>query len=165
MLFIKVSGSGYGMPSLELLKEAKEAGWETSTPLSNKETPLYLALDKGKYEIADFLIENGADISERLEGFIKISPLQKVFWDRRKEVDLEKLKWILARKADPNAEPDYRYEYPLTMAVQRGNVEVVKLLLNAGADPEKRVNNIDGQSGNIAQYALEVGEPEMQKLF
>ena len=52
--------------------------------------------------------------------------------------------FLISKKADPNI-PDKKGFTPLMIAAQRGNLEIIALLLNAGAD-EKLMNKVTDSS-------------------
>ncbi len=67
--------------------------------------------------------------------------------------DVSKVKSLLARGADPN-HPEY---YPLRTACRNGNLEIVKALVEAGADTGRR----DDNGNSPVHYAAWNGHKEV----
>lgn len=138
MLFIKASATGYNLPSLEMVKAAVEAGWNPNSMLSNKETPFYIAITAENYPLAEYFLSKGADVNAILTGSVKHSALHKAL-QRRGTSYLppkpEPVKWLLDNGADPNLKPSYRYQNSMTLAVVSGEDNIVKMMLDAGGNP------------------------------
>ncbi|MDR1959797.1 MAG: ankyrin repeat domain-containing protein, partial [Planctomycetaceae bacterium] len=105
----------------KLVKSLVEKGADVNEKIGNYGTPLVLALDCRKFDIAKFLVEKGADVNGKVE--VTFSEV----------ID------------DPNAEPDSYatitvtktkkiYFAPLKSAANTGNLEMVKYLVERGAD-------------------------------
>lgn len=111
----------------ELLKEKPElveggTGW----------APLYIAAEEGHEEIARVLLDAGADVHGRKD----ITPLDWAVSAKRPNIKLVKL--LIDRGAEVNRH-DSLFKYtPLHRAAQHGDVELVKLLLEAKADPRAK---------------------------
>ena len=135
------------------------AGAGVDESLSNGVTPLLLAITNLNYELAAFLLREGADPQSDAVGW---SALHQLSWSRRPTVgfnnperlhrdhvsalDLGRL--LLAAGADPNARirkdlrdaPRQRSTggtgaTPFFLAARTGDVELMRLLLQYGADP------------------------------
>ena len=123
-------------------------------------TPLICAANYGYTKIAEFLIENSADINppKRVSRFqagkcrnlFGSSPLHFACENGHSEM----VELLIAHKADINAGNDVGHT-PLHNAVANGHLEVVKLLLDAGAytDPE-----------TVSMVTLSVVSQEMLKF-
>ncbi len=108
--------------------------------------PLALAVERGNKDIAEFLLNNGADPNK--------SPEALIYAVKNERMDLVKL--LLEKDADPNKSPK-----ALIYAVQNGKMDLVKLLLEKGADP----NVTDATGCSMLSIALKEGHAEIAKLF
>jgi ankyrin repeat protein len=114
----------------------------------------------GEGDIADIqkLLDRGADINEdaTLGGVIAGSPLSYAAYHCR----IEAVKYLIHKGADINNATGYA-DYgdsggglrPLHMAASSGCTEVIKLLLDAGADIDVRANERRGAALAMAAYA------------
>ena len=105
--------------------------------------------NRNRILLMDTLIAAGAKLNPPKDYFI--APLI----DAIERSDLEMIQAVLQRGAEVNRTEDFG-KTPLTTAVSMGapNVEVVKLLLDAGADPNPpklRVGG-DGQRMSLLEY-------------
>ena len=85
--------------------------------------PLHTAVRHGNLPAVEVLLENGADPNAKTGG--GVTPLHVA-------VKTEVVKVLLAAGADPNAQ-DSDGDTPLRYAADRGTIEIIKLLLAAGA--------------------------------
>ncbi len=90
-------------------------------------TALYVAASKGRTDIVQILLENGADPDKGYDD--GLSPLIIAAENGATEV----VKLLLAHEADPSGKCDDG-AFPLLVAVERGNFEVIELLLPALSD-------------------------------
>jgi ankyrin repeat protein len=96
---------------------------------NNGDTPLYLACLRCKVAVANFLIDKGANVNARNNsGFTPLHGTNST-WGQ----DVGLIQRLIAKGADVNARGS-RDETPLYWAAQRGNLKVVKLLIDHGAD-------------------------------
>jgi len=138
---------------------AKGAGIEGSRNNDNyiRMTPLWLAAAYGKYDIAALLVESGAKIDARDKNY-KYTPLMLACLSG--DVALTRL--LIAEGADVNAKSasaftadfsnygsyytrtiaNLKQRTPLMFAAEGGHPALVRLLLDAGADP--KAANDDG---------------------
>ncbi len=93
-------------------------------------TPLQLACFFGNVDVAQFLVERGADVHAVSRNPMAIRPLHAAV--AGSHIDIARL--LLAAGADPNTEQQDGFR-PLHSAAQNGNAELVRLLLAHGADP------------------------------
>ncbi len=89
-------------------------------------TPLMVAIINAKLEIAEFLVENGADINAK--DSLGVTPLMLAALMQPRMV-----KFLVENGADINAENNDGVT-PLMLASQKDNFETVKLLVESGAD-------------------------------
>jgi ankyrin repeat protein len=79
-------------------------------------------------EVARLLVEKGADVNAKAEG--GYTPLHVASGLRNTSM----VSFLLSKGADPNAVD--KHGTPLTAAVLQGHLEIVRLLLKAGANPD-----------------------------
>ncbi len=91
--------------------------------------PLGLACFFGHYDIARFLIENGAEVNSPSRNDQKVTPLHSAAASR--SLDIAGL--LLDHGADPDARQEGDFT-PLHEAAANGQLELVSLLLAHGAD-------------------------------
>ncbi|HEY1187391.1 MAG TPA: ankyrin repeat domain-containing protein, partial [Gemmata sp.] len=119
-------------------------------------TPLHAAADRGHMAILALLLAKGASPDG---GWKKDSGKYPVYTPLSyavRERHLDAIRLLIAKGATIDAPSCFRNDTLLFGAVERDDVEVVKLLLQKGADP----NN----SGALLR-ALSMGRPEMIRLF
>ncbi|MBA7699526.1 hypothetical protein ES703_108223 [subsurface metagenome] len=109
-------------------------------------TPLYYAVKNNKLTMAKFLIDNGADIDESLMKS-RYSKTVMQFWkyiNKRRGLylhyyaeigDIQQVKKFITAGSNINRE-DGLGDTPLIIAAGDNNYNIVKLLLEHGADPE-----------------------------
>lgn len=115
-------------------------------------TVLQYAMDIGDLKLVEFLIRKGADISKMRE--VVETPL--ICAVTLQQLDI--VKCLLEQGADVNLG---KKTYPLKAAVQTGNVKMVELLLNAGANVHVREN----EGGTVIDVAAMEGHTEIVKLL
>ncbi len=142
-----------------------DAGAEVNLPPPDGMGALHLAVVNAHYDLAVHLLERGADAAADGPGW---TPLHQLVWTRRPNrhynnpaaipsgpvTDLELARALVARGADVNArqteEPQDGYRNmlnragatPFLLAAKAVDVELMKLLLDLGADP--MLTNEDG---------------------
>jgi ankyrin repeat protein len=99
--------------------------------------------------IAQFLIEQGADVRRHAENRQRVAPVHAA----AAACDRETMRMLLERGADPNARQESDYA-PMHTAAARGDIEMAKLLLGHGAERSPRGN--DGKTP--ADVAREHGQ-------
>lgn len=97
-------------------------------------TPLHYAAWTGRLEIAQLLLDTGAHIDA--EDYEKKSPL---FWvvQKGQQNRATMAKFLLEQGADPNRSDDRRWT-PLHVAANLENIDLCRILLDAGALDTKR---------------------------
>jgi uncharacterized protein len=100
--------------------------------------------------LAQWLIEQGADVNAAAENAQKVAPVHAA----AAVCDRETMRMLLARGADPNARQQLDFT-PLHGAASRGDIEMAKLLLAHGADRNAKAG--DGMS--VADMARKYGHP------
>lgn len=108
--------------------------------------PLHGAVTAGHVEIAEILIESGADVNYNNGEFLCIAAER----GNAAMVELLLAKGIDVDGASPTAKPALSY------AVQTKNIDIVDLLLNSGADPNRK-----GWYLSPMDYAIETGDDEL----
>lgn len=97
-----------------------------------KNTPLYIAVEKGDAKIVKILLDAGADIN--IKAGPGNSPLHLAVSDNKEEI----FKILLDAGADIQTKNNFE-KTPLHIAAKNGNKEIIKKLLDAGAN----VNDIN----------------------
>ncbi|KAK2616047.1 hypothetical protein N8I77_002764 [Diaporthe amygdali] len=108
-----------------LLEHKKLHDYSTSEIIA----PLPLAVDAGKYKVAKTLLRHGLDPNSH-------DAVGCALWYAVKKDRVDLCKLLLENKADPNASSE-KSAPPLVQAMMAGNMEIVELLVESGADLEK----------------------------
>lgn len=109
-------------------------------PNINDGEPLISAILGGDFDIIEMLINAGANVNEHKNSRWKSPLLLASEYSNDTAV-----KMLLEKGANPNNDTS------LAEAVSRGEIDIVKMLLDAGVDVNKK--NIDGVGGDVG-YAL-----------
>lgn len=107
-------------------------------------TPLHAAIKRGRFEIAEALLNNNADPNAADED--KRTPIFYFF--TKTATNIELLDLLLRFGADINW-LDYGYSTVLYYAVRQGNLEVIKKCIEYGVD----LNHKDGGGWTALDYA------------
>lgn len=170
----------------ESVKKLLKAGADVNQRNNNKQTALILAVKNRNVESVKLLLDAGADVSAK--DVEEMTPLLYAFknndmetvkmfskkFDKKLLYDdeilskalffaivnsqIETVKYLLDRGANPKGRDKYKYT-PLGIAVQKDNIEIVKLLLSREAE----VNLHTGYSP--IYYASLHGNAEIVKLL
>jgi len=149
---------------LKKVRKYLEWGADIDLPDNNGNTPLLRALILGSLEMADMLIAAGADVARSnkagvtphqfilslfLEGAVKagnVSAVTELIAQAKTEgLDLNKI--VMGST-------------PLIVAIEQGNAEMVKILLDAGVDVNKDINGL-----MPIRIAVEANKVEAAKLL
>lgn len=158
-----------------------DAGATVNGRLNSGASPLMLAIINAHWELAAALVEKGADVNDAGMGY---TPLHQLVWSYHPNVvymppgpvptgkltamDLAKI--LLDHNADPNARmtrnpPDgYRTSMnrigatPLLMAARVPDLELMRLLLARGADPELKTKDNTTLLIVASGYGWQAGE-------
>ncbi len=110
--------------------------------------PLGLASFFGHVEVVRYLLESGAEVNTPSQNGLKVTPLNSAAAGRHYEIAM----LLLERDANPNIRQEGDF-VPLHSAAMNGQIEMVKILLQYGAD--KDLKSLDGKTAR--DYALENG--------
>jgi ankyrin repeat protein len=170
---LAVDGSGFpaavyatrpdtDLPLMEKIREMTSAELDSAVrghrPPRGRMLDLVAILALGDWDTAAWLLrENPALLAPRGEGSGALHVLAK-------RNDVAAVKWLLDHGADPNA----RWAHwdaevtPLHLAAWQGHVEVVRLLLAAGADAAIRDSKHDGDAIGWAEHG---GREEVVRIL
>lgn len=132
-------------------------GADVNATSGSLQTPLSLALVAGNFELADFLLDSGARFESDVYGPIVLNDL--IAFNRP-----EAVAFALSRGARYD-EPGRKLAGPsgrtaLILAAERSQKQIVRLLVEAGADCDKS----DGQGRSARSIALASGDVELVEL-
>ena len=154
---------------LEGARGALQSGADVNAPNAYGVTPLIEAAGNGQMEMARFLLENGADVD--YTGMREGSPLMLVAYMGQDDF----VKLFLEHGANVNLSMPGPGETALHMAAVTGKTATVRLLLDAGADPNRTLNcgvSTDMFSGGVKvwgetplHYAAAYGDEEVIRLL
>lgn len=149
-----LSVGAFALTSRAIFKLLIDGGSDANVKDSDGCTPLQLAMTGGNLPAAEELLKAGADIAtgeEDEDSLIwKAKPL--IYCTRANY--LEGVRLLLEYKADVNC--IWRRRTPLCIAVQEQNLEICRLLLEHGANPNHNVDGLD------MLLLLAVGRPNLE---
>lgn len=114
---------------IDLITLAIERGADINSLATSSYTVLYLACLNSNNEMVRFLIEKGADVNKKSSG--GNVPLMGAIAAQKDST--EKVTSLLEKKANVD-EQDEKLDTPLLYACKCGSIEVVKKLIDHGAD-------------------------------
>lgn len=142
---------------LETVKQiVRERGRLIATHSPDGFTPLALACFFGHPEIAEYLVNQGANIDLAATNQMKVAPIHAACAARQLEI----VKMLAANGANVNARQQQGF-VPLHAAAQNGDHAMARLLLDHGADPKARSDN--GQ--NALDLAMLQGHASVVELL
>lgn len=119
---------------VEVARLLLDSGAQVNMPADSFESPLTLAACGGHVELAMLLLERGANIEEvNDEGY---TPLMEAAREGHEEM----VALLLSQGADINAQTEETQETALTLACCGGFLDVADFLIKAGADIESGAN-------------------------
>lgn len=120
-------------------------------------TPIIVAIESGNNEMLEELLKRGASLREKHPVFGRLTLHTASYYE-----NVEAVKIILKHdKSIVNYQSDIDGWTPLHDAVLKGNVQIVKILLENGADP--RVPNFKNETP--IDMATKFGKGEIVKLL
>ena len=120
-----------------LLDAKADPNMGAESSLLRSESPFHAAVSHDHFEVSKLLLEKGAILNK------KGSPL---CW-LSKTCQLKMVKLLLDHGADLNQHDEEGYT-PLSIAAYHGRADIMKLLLDAGAEPEKTEKCFGKDSGD-----------------
>ncbi|XP_044262920.1 putative ankyrin repeat protein RF_0381 isoform X2 [Tribolium madens] len=135
-----------GNKNLKQVKEYVSEKLYVNFIFDNHHNPLTLALKSHNIDVIKYLIENGAHVN--CSNDYGYAPLH---WAIKNDCSLDIIKLLINNNADINKISIYEFEKytPLSAAVDENNFEVAKLLIDEGADANKR-NSDDSTALTLA---------------
>ena len=158
-LLARVCANNYSslrrMPAYPVAQMLVDSGAEVNTADHYGQTPLMNAAGSGSLDIATLLVESGVQVDVETED--GLTALMIAAGKGHREITA----LLLEAGADPNARTRRKMNntYPLRRAVESGDPELLKMLLDAGAviDEENR------DKGDLFQ--LGAGNPQIVRLL
>jgi ankyrin repeat protein len=130
----------------DMVKQYSHDGW----------TPLHLACFFGQPEIAEELLNRGANVAARSTNPMQNFPLHAAAAGR----NMDTIRLLIEHGADVNARQHGGWT-PLHAAAQSGDVEMARLLIASGADVKARADN----NQNAMDLALTKGHQAVVDLL
>ncbi|MFZ5571065.1 MAG: ankyrin repeat domain-containing protein [Thermodesulfobacteriota bacterium] len=120
-------------------------------------TPLHLALEKGRTDLARLLVEAGVDLNSKNKMILK-TPIEIAAYSG----DLEMVRLLLAKGALPDADNDE--SPPIFKAIMNGRDEIARVLVESGCDI-KRLYTQGGTTFTVGDLAVAARRPELAALI
>ncbi len=169
---------------VEATKALLLAGADVNKPTARGKTPapsmsaLVLAIHNAHYELAAYLLDQGADVNADAQGWTALAQVARMRGPFLKTANpvatgrmdsLELARRLLVRGANPNARmsADWRDGYrnrvnwlgstPLFIAAKNIDLDLLRLLLAHGADPS--INNVDAFTPLMVAAGIAIWNP------
>ena len=141
---------------VDVVRLLMEAGAEPGFTMENANywSAMAAAAFEGHIPVLEFLLESGIDVDSPSGDRGQTALFSTIYPGRTQAAA-----WLLTRGADPNHADKYG-ERPLRPAVQYRRMEILRLLLEAGADPDLAT----GWGMTIREYLEEKNETAMLQL-
>lgn len=151
-------GFDYREGTVEALKLLLDTGlWTLAEP--ETEIALREAADRGRVDLLRELVRRGARFSNPSK------PQQTALYRAVSSRQTAAVKFLIENKADVNY-PDAEGTTPLILAAEQGSVDIVRLLLAAGADPKAKDKKGETAMSRLrASYVMESQGPQIVKLL
>lgn len=132
--FTNDAGGGYVQYAgqLEMVKLLVSKGAEIDAVDEDNSTPLISAVDNGYLEIAQYLVNQGADVNTKTLAS-GVTPLHLATC----KSNVQLVKYLLSKKAQVN-EKTVDNQTPLMLATAWGSMEIVNLLITNGASVNEK---------------------------
>jgi len=127
------SASGKNSCSTELMDFLIKNGAKINPSNKYGRTPLIEAVSSNCIEKVKFLVEKGASVNQKSEGFGGVSPLSEAVW----ETNFEITKYFVENGADVNIQKENGDTALLVAVWNEKNLNAVNLLIQRGADVNK----------------------------
>jgi ankyrin repeat protein len=138
---------------VELVKKLIKEGGNVNVQYNGRNA-LHTACNEDSYEMAELIIGAGADVNRLSEKGEGRTPLQFVVGDFTQDL-AQLVELLLHSGADPNLSLNSD-QLPLFVAINRGHVESVKVLLANGASTDLK-NTMDQTALDYVNYLMERG--------
>jgi ankyrin repeat protein len=155
---------------LEAVKQALHAGANVNVTIGGGDydgcSALIMALMRRRFEVADYLIDHGADVNHKRPARYSADTTrgQTPLWWAANHGRLGLATKLLAQGAAPDT-PDHHGATPLIQAASSGHLDMVRFLAASGADMQARI--YDGRTAfnlavthghtHVAEYLLSHG--------
>ncbi|XP_057328463.1 putative ankyrin repeat protein RF_0381 [Microplitis mediator] len=143
--------------NLKLIKKLIDAGGDVNLfSLKSNLAPLHTAVKQNNYEAAEFLINHGADVNVinniiKAQGLYDFTPLHIAVKNNNENI----IELLMDKKADVNIGI-------VNSAVLRGNLKIIKKLIDAGLDLKKTTDAIVVE---LVSIAVEHNHYEIVEFF
>lgn len=159
----------FGKSDLEKIKELLKQGAIVKLILNDwsRETPLVLAAGKGNPELIRILLENGANVNSLAENESG-TPFERRYnalYIAARSRNIEVVRILIKAGGNINDKVNYAVCSPLAAAISTENSDIVKLLLNEGADPNSEEPGGETRAWSCLMHASYLGHYEIVKML